>query len=94
LGNAIVPPSTVDATKKRAAKLIAKGLPIDFTALRCAEPDGGTTNIRKVKQALDALASAEIGASFRSRPLASSKKRRGENWFTTGPSRLATARSI
>ncbi|WP_426443274.1 SOS response-associated peptidase [Bradyrhizobium genosp. P] len=39
----------MQATKKRAAKLEAKGKPIDFKQLLRMEPDGGTTNIRNVK---------------------------------------------
>src|SRR6476659_8415296 len=39
----------MDATKKRAEKLQAKGKPVDFTELLRMEPDGGTTNIRNVK---------------------------------------------
>lgn len=38
----------MQATKKRAAKLEAKGKPVDFKALLRMEPDGGTTNIRNV----------------------------------------------
>jgi hypothetical protein len=38
----------MEATKKRAAKLEAKGRPVDFKELRRMEPDGGTTNIRNV----------------------------------------------
>jgi putative SOS response-associated peptidase YedK len=34
------------SAKKRAAKLEAKGQPVDFTKLLRLEPDGGTTNIR------------------------------------------------
>ncbi|MET4341604.1 putative SOS response-associated peptidase YedK [Bradyrhizobium sp. RT9b] len=37
------------ATKKRAAKLQAKGKTIDFKELLRMEPDSGTTNIRNVK---------------------------------------------
>jgi putative SOS response-associated peptidase YedK len=37
-----------DATKKRAAKLEAKGKTIDFNELLRKEPDKGTTNIRNV----------------------------------------------
>jgi putative SOS response-associated peptidase YedK len=37
------------ATKKRAAKLEAKGKPVDFKQLLRMEPDSGTTNIRNVK---------------------------------------------
>ena len=36
------------ATKKRAAKLEAKGKPVDFKELLRMKPDGGTTNIRNV----------------------------------------------
>jgi putative SOS response-associated peptidase YedK len=36
----------MDATAKRAAKLEAKGKPVDFKELLRMEPDGGTTNIR------------------------------------------------
>ena len=36
----------IDATAKRAAKLEAKGKPVDFKELLRMEPDGGTTNIR------------------------------------------------
>ncbi|MGP9812930.1 SOS response-associated peptidase [Rhodopseudomonas sp. NSM] len=36
----------LEATKKRAAKLEAKGVPVDFTELLRMEPDSGTTNIR------------------------------------------------
>jgi putative SOS response-associated peptidase YedK len=39
----------MDATKKRAEKLQAKGKTVDFKELLRMEPDGGTTNIRKVK---------------------------------------------
>ena len=39
----------MDATKKRAEKLEAKGKPVDFKELLRMEPDGGTTNIRNVK---------------------------------------------
>jgi putative SOS response-associated peptidase YedK len=38
----------MQATKKRAAKLEAKGKPVDFKNLLRMEPDGGTTNIRNV----------------------------------------------
>jgi len=38
----------VEATKKRAAKLEAKGQPVDFKQLLRMEPDSGTTNIRNV----------------------------------------------
>ena len=38
-----------EATKKRAAKLEAKGKPVDFKELLRMEPEGGTTNIRNVK---------------------------------------------
>jgi putative SOS response-associated peptidase YedK len=38
----------MDATKKRAEKLQAKGKPVDFKELLRMEPDGGTTNIRNV----------------------------------------------
>src|SRR6202790_1769163 len=36
----------MDATKKRAEKLQAKGKQVDFNELLRMEPDGGTTNIR------------------------------------------------
>ncbi|MGY3427493.1 putative SOS response-associated peptidase YedK [Bradyrhizobium sp. F1.13.4] len=39
----------MEATKKRAAKLEAKGKPVDFKELLRIEPDSGTTNIRNVK---------------------------------------------
>ena len=38
----------MDATKKRAEKLQAKGKPVDFKELLRMEPDGGTTNIRNL----------------------------------------------
>jgi putative SOS response-associated peptidase YedK len=38
----------MQATKKRAAKLEAKGKTVDFKELLRMEPDGGTTNIRNV----------------------------------------------
>jgi putative SOS response-associated peptidase YedK len=41
----------MDATKKRAQKLEAKGKTIDFKELLRMEPDGGTTNIRNVASA-------------------------------------------
>jgi putative SOS response-associated peptidase YedK len=41
----------MDATKKRAEKLRAKGKPVDFKELLWMEPDGGTTNIRNVRRA-------------------------------------------
>jgi putative SOS response-associated peptidase YedK len=34
------------ATKKRAEKIQAKGVPVDFQAMLKMEPDGGTTNVR------------------------------------------------
>lgn len=47
----------MEATKKRAVKLQAKGKPVDFKQLLRMEPDGGTTNIRKrEKQTLDEVA--------------------------------------
>ena len=39
----------MDATKKRAEKLQAKGKQVDFKELLRMEPDAGTTNIRNVK---------------------------------------------
>src|ERR1700754_3872340 len=36
----------MDATKRRAQKLEAKGKPVDFKELLRMEPDSGTTNIR------------------------------------------------
>jgi len=41
----------MDATKKRAEKLQAKGKPVDFKELLRLEPDSGTTNIRNVSSA-------------------------------------------
>src|ERR1700751_6119236 len=41
----------LDATKKRAQKLEAKGKQYDFKELLRMEPDGGTTNIRNVNSA-------------------------------------------
>jgi hypothetical protein len=41
----------MDATKKRAQKLEAKGKPVDFKELLRLEPDAGTTNIRNVSRA-------------------------------------------
>src|SRR6202023_3108873 len=38
----------MEATKKRAQKLEAKGKPVDFKQLLRMEPDSGTTNIRNV----------------------------------------------
>jgi len=38
----------MQATKKRAAKLEAKGKPVDFKEMLRMEADGGTTNIRNV----------------------------------------------
>ena len=38
----------MDATRKRAEKLEAKGKPVDFKELLRMEPDSGTTNIRNV----------------------------------------------
>jgi putative SOS response-associated peptidase YedK len=38
----------MDATKKRAEKLQAKGKSVDFKELLRMEPDGGTTNIRNL----------------------------------------------
>jgi putative SOS response-associated peptidase YedK len=39
----------IEATKKRASKLEAKGKPVDFKELLRMERDSGTTNIRYVK---------------------------------------------
>jgi putative SOS response-associated peptidase YedK len=39
----------VEATKRRGAKLEAKGQSVDFNKLLRMEPDGGTTNIRNTK---------------------------------------------
>jgi putative SOS response-associated peptidase YedK len=41
----------MDATRKRAQKLQAKGKPVDFNELLRLEPDSGTTNIRNVSSA-------------------------------------------
>jgi putative SOS response-associated peptidase YedK len=41
----------MDATKKRAQKLEAKGKPVDFKEMLRLEPDAGTTNIRNVNSA-------------------------------------------
>src|SRR5256885_4292573 len=41
----------MDATKKRAEKLQAKGKQVDFKEVLRMEPDGGTTNIRNVSSA-------------------------------------------
>src|ERR1700732_987926 len=41
----------MEATKKRATKLEAKGKPVDFKQLLRMEPDSGTTNIRNVDSA-------------------------------------------
>jgi putative SOS response-associated peptidase YedK len=41
----------IDATRKRAEKLEAKGKPVDFKELLRLEPDSGTTNIRNVTSA-------------------------------------------
>jgi putative SOS response-associated peptidase YedK len=41
----------LDAAKKRAQKLEAKGKPVDFKELLRMEPDSGTTNIRNVSSA-------------------------------------------
>lgn len=41
----------MDATRKRAQKLEAKGKPADFKQLLRMEPDSGTTNIRNVDSA-------------------------------------------
>src|SRR5258708_12094953 len=41
----------MDATKKRAHKLEAKGKAVDFKELLRMGPDGGTTNIRNVNSA-------------------------------------------
>jgi putative SOS response-associated peptidase YedK len=47
----------MDATKKRAEKLHAKGKSVDFKELLRMEPDSGTTNIRNVKsKGLDPVA--------------------------------------
>jgi len=45
------PRALMDATKKRAGKLEAKGKTFDFKELLRMEPDGGTTNIRNVNSA-------------------------------------------
>jgi hypothetical protein len=39
----------MDATKKRAEKLQAKGKSVDFKQFLRMEPDGGKTNIRNLK---------------------------------------------
>ena len=41
----------MDATKKRAEKLQAKGKTVDFKELLRMEPDSGTTNIRNISSA-------------------------------------------
>ena len=46
MGDAVIELALMRATKKRAAKLEAKGNPVDFEELLRLEPDGGTTNIR------------------------------------------------
>jgi hypothetical protein len=45
----------MDATKKRAQKLEAKGKPVDFNELLRMEPDSGTTNIRNVGRPMDLI---------------------------------------
>jgi hypothetical protein len=49
MGDAFIAIALMQATKKRAAKLEAKGKPVDFKELLRMESDGGTTNIRNVK---------------------------------------------
>src|SRR6266446_4425349 len=39
----------MESTRKRVAKLEAKGQPVDFKQLLRMEPDSGTTNIRNLK---------------------------------------------
>jgi putative SOS response-associated peptidase YedK len=41
----------MEATRRRAQKLEAKGKPVDFKELLRLEPDSGTTNIRNVNSA-------------------------------------------
>jgi len=43
----------MEAAKKRAAKLEAKGKSVDFKELLRLEPDGGVTNIRNVSSKSD-----------------------------------------
>jgi putative SOS response-associated peptidase YedK len=46
LGHALVPICANAGRKKRAAKIEAKGKPVDLRELLRMEPDSGTTNIR------------------------------------------------
>lgn len=48
----------MDATKKRADKLQAKGKIVDFKELLRMEPDGGTQHPQREEQALDEVAGA------------------------------------
>jgi hypothetical protein len=41
----------MDATRKRAQKIEARGKPVDFKETLRMEPDGGTTKIRNVSSA-------------------------------------------
>lgn len=51
MGHAVLAAALMDATKKRAQKLGAKGKTVDFKALLRMEPDSGATNIRNVNSA-------------------------------------------
>lgn len=76
----------MEATKKRAAKLEAKGRPVDFKELLRMEPDSGRTNIRNMKSNTGRGGSASrTAASCRSTRSASSEG--GDIWFAIGQTR-------
>jgi len=53
----------MDATKKRAQKLEAKGKPVDFKELLRLEPDGGTTSAATARFAPTAMAAPATSTS-------------------------------
>jgi hypothetical protein len=68
----------MQATKKRAAKLEAKGEKVDFNQLLRMEPDGAT-NIRNIESTTGSAGwESRIAVSCRSRRLASSTSRLAE----------------
>jgi putative SOS response-associated peptidase YedK len=91
----------LESTKKRAAKLEAKGKPIDFKQLLRMEPDSGTTNIRnwtsvrKVKEGeatndlyafLTTEPNAEVGAIHpKAMPVMLTTPDEVETWMTASP---------
>ncbi|WP_349236473.1 SOS response-associated peptidase family protein [Devosia sp. MC521] len=92
----------LQAAKKRAEKLAAKGAEVDFSELLKAEPDGGTTNVRNIYDPLKntwnrhwarwmgeanrCVVPFTSFSEFDSR-VGSDGRKIGDTWFALNPSR-------